>query len=189
MRFEKGHKEITKKRIIEVASKCFKKNGVSATGLAGVMTKSGLTNGAFYAHFKSKEALIEEALSAALTEQHSKLTNKGKIDIEEAIRSYLKESHITNWDEGCPSAALLPEIGRQSQSIKKTYQNGMMAYAKSLALLLPNPESEETLQAATAIFSLMLGTLQIARAIADPALKDKVLEDGIQSALKLIPMK
>jgi len=187
MRFEKGHKEITKKRIIDVASKCFKKNGVSATGLAGVMTKSGLTNGAFYAHFESKEALIGEALEAALTEQHSKLASKGKINIEEAIRSYLKKSHVTNWDDGCPSAALLPEIGRQSFSIKKTYQNQFISYAKSLALLLPNPQSDETLRVATAIFSLMIGTLQIARAVSDPLLADKILENGIQSALTLIP--
>jgi AcrR family transcriptional regulator len=188
MRYEKGNKEITKKRIIDVASKCFRKNGVSATGLAGVMTKSGLTNGAFYAHFESKEALIGEAILAALTEQHSKLTSKGQIDIEEAIRGYLKKSHVTHWDEGCPSAALLPEIGRQSLNIKKTYENQLMFYTKSLASLLPNPQSEETLKIATAIFSLMIGTLQIARAVSDPLLADKILEDGIQSALSLIPV-
>jgi AcrR family transcriptional regulator len=66
MRYEKGHKDATRRRILEVASRQFRENGVAAAGLAGIMAEAGLTNGAFYAHFKSKEDLLRAALADAL---------------------------------------------------------------------------------------------------------------------------
>src|ERR1700733_15266162 len=66
MRYEKGHKEATRQHIIDVASKQFRESGVAAAGLAGVMSAAGLTNGAFSAHFESKEDLVGAVLSDAL---------------------------------------------------------------------------------------------------------------------------
>src|SRR5580704_2469159 len=63
MRYEKGHKDATRARILEVASRQFRENGVAAAGLAGIMAEAGLTNGAFYAHFKSKEDLLRAVLA------------------------------------------------------------------------------------------------------------------------------
>jgi TetR/AcrR family transcriptional repressor of nem operon len=57
MRFEKGHKAATRRHIVDVASKCFRRDGVSAAGIAGIMGEAGLTKGAFFPHFESKEAL------------------------------------------------------------------------------------------------------------------------------------
>ncbi len=187
MRFEKGHKEVTRKRIIEVASKRFRKDGVAASGLAGIMADSGLTNGAFYAHFDSKEELVRESLSSALADQLAQLqqANEAAIDIEGAIRRYLNTSHLEGCEEGCPSAALLPEISRQPVPTRKAYEEQLLAYAKTLATLLPNPKSAQTKRKATAIFSLMVGTLQMARAVSDPLLVEEILEGGVQAALSL----
>ena len=115
MRFEKGHKETTRKRIIDVASKRFRKEGVSATGLAGIMAESGLTNGAFYAHFDSKDALVLEAISKALGDKLAQLEdlNDEKPDIESGIRQYLNKSHLQIDEDGWPSAALVRDIDRQ----------------------------------------------------------------------------
>lgn len=186
MRFEKGHKEITRKRIIDVASRRFRKDGVAASGLAGIMAESGLTNGAFYAHFDSKEDLVRESLSSALAEQLAQLqAHEGAIDVEGAIRRYLNTSHLAGCEEGCPSAALLPEIGRQPAPTKKAYEEQLLAYAKTLATLLPHPKSAQSKRKATAMFSLMVGTLQIARAVSDPLLAEEILEEGVQTALRL----
>jgi AcrR family transcriptional regulator len=187
MRFEKGHKESTRRRIIEVASKRFRRDGIAASGLAGIMAESGLTNGAFYPHFDSKETLVKEALSNALDDQHSALTNDvtGPTNIEDAIRRYLNKSHLLGCDEGCPSAALLPEIGRQSESTKKMYEEAYRSYIDGLASLLPEPESAKSRRQSTAIFALMVGTIQIARAVSDPQLAEGILEDGVQAALRL----
>lgn len=187
MRFEKGHKENTRRHIIDVASKRFRRDGIAASGLAGIMAESGLTNGAFYPHFDSKENLVKEALANALTTQHSALTNgdTGPTDIEDAIRRYLNKCHLLGRDEGCPSAALLPEISRQSDSTRKAYQDAYLAYAEGLANLLPDPRSDNSRRKAAAIFALMVGTIQIARAMSAPKLAEDILEDGVQAALKL----
>jgi AcrR family transcriptional regulator len=187
MRFDKGHKENTRRRIIDVASRRFRKDGVAATGLAGIMAESGLTNGAFYPHFDSKETLVREALSSALNDQLSALTSEedGAVDIEDAIRRYLNKSHLKGCEDGCPSAALLPEIGRQSDPTKKVYEEAYLAYAEGLALLLPDPASAKSRRQAATIFGLMVGTIQIARAVSDPQLAEEILEDGVQAALKL----
>ncbi len=73
MRYEKGHKDATRQHIIDVASRQFRGNGVAAAGLAGIMAEAGLTNGAFYAHFKSKEDLVRAVLADALGRRETTL--------------------------------------------------------------------------------------------------------------------
>ncbi|MCQ6257168.1 TetR/AcrR family transcriptional regulator [Pseudomonas sp. Q11] len=188
MRFDKGHKENTRKRIIDIASRRFRKDGISASGLAGIMAESGLTKGAFYPHFDSKDTLVREALANALAEQLRNLDDAaaGSIGIEDAIRRYLNTPHLTGYEGGCPSAALLPEVGRQPDLTKEAYEEGLLAYVRNLAALFPNPKSQHNLQRAIAVFSLMAGTLQIARAVADPLLAEEILEGGVQAALVLV---
>ncbi|WP_424630522.1 TetR/AcrR family transcriptional regulator [Bradyrhizobium sp. SYSU BS000235] len=184
MRFEKGHKENTRKHIIDVASKRFRKDGAAASGLAGIMSEAGLTNGAFYPHFESKDALVREAVASALADQHEKLQKAGAKDsVESIIRGYLDVSHLKGRENGCPSSALLPEIARQPGSTRKAYQEGLLAYVETLGKALPASSSSS--QRAMAIFSLMVGTLQIARAVPDAARAAEILEGGIQAALTL----
>ena len=66
MRYAKGHKGATRKPIVEVASKRFRREGVAAVGVASLMSDAGLTRGGFYAHFGSKEELFREAVKSAL---------------------------------------------------------------------------------------------------------------------------
>jgi len=67
MRYDKGHKDETRRHILDVASAQFRESGIAAVGLAGIMSEAGLTNGAFYTHFASKEDLVQEVLTDALT--------------------------------------------------------------------------------------------------------------------------
>jgi TetR/AcrR family transcriptional regulator, transcriptional repressor for nem operon len=187
MRFEKGHKEKTRKRILDVASRRFRKDGVAASGLAGIMSEAGLTNGAFYAHFESKESLLREALANTIADRRAQLERDtgAQSSIEDAIRWYLNKSHLEGIEEGCPSAALLPEIGRQSESTRKVYEDGLPSFVSVLAAYLPDPGSAASKRRAMAIFSLLVGTLQIARAVTDKALAEDILEGGVEAALRL----
>jgi AcrR family transcriptional regulator len=187
MRFEKGHKENTRRRIIDVASRRIRKDGASATGVAGIMTESGLTNGAFYAHFESKDALVREALASALADQTAQLTHAQTEPggIEAAIRNYLDPSHLERYEDGCPSAALLPEVGRQPVATRQAYEDGLRAYLGQLARMLPGSDPHKREQRAAALFALMAGTLQIARAVADPQLAENILTEGVDAALLL----
>lgn len=187
MRFEKGHKEATRRHVLDVASQRFRRDGVSASGIAGLMEAAGLTNGAFYTHFESKEALVREALGCALGEQHSQLEQdrQAGLDLEGAVRRYLNMAHLADAANGCPSAALLPEIARQPAATRMIYDEGLRAYVEDLALLLPDAGTEASRRRAMAIFGLMAGTLQLARAVPDADQAEVILEGGVEAVLRL----
>jgi TetR/AcrR family transcriptional repressor of nem operon len=187
MRFEKGHKAATRRHIVDVASKCFRRDGVSAAGIAGIMGEAGLTKGAFSPHFESKEALVREALASALADQQYRLDQDQRtgLDLEGAIRGYLNRAHLEDPAGGCPSAALLPEITREPLSTRQAYGEGLLSYVSTLAALLPDAGSATSGRRAMAIFGLMVGTLQFARAVADAAQAEQILEGGVEAALHL----
>ena len=186
MRFEKGHKEATRQHILEVASRSFRRDGVSAAGIAGIMSEAGLTNGAFYPHFASKEVLIREALASALADQQHRLEDRRTaMDLEGTIRSYLNRSHLEEPASGCPSAALLPEIARQPLATRQAYEEGLRGYVSTLAELLPDAGSPTSVRRATAIFALKVGTLQLARAVPNATDAEQILEGGVEAALRL----
>jgi TetR/AcrR family transcriptional regulator, transcriptional repressor for nem operon len=187
MRYEKGRKDATRQRIVEVASKQFRGGGLAATGIASVMSEAGLTNGAFYPHFSSKDDLITKTLAAELAKQNERQkqfvgTDEG---LERAIRSYLRRGHRENAKGGCPSAALLPEIARAPRETRQAYQDGLAAIIDTLARHFPDDTEDQSRRKAIAIFGLLVGTMQIARAIPNAALAQKVLDDAVDAALTL----
>lgn len=186
MRFEKGHKDATRKRILEVASRQFKKEGAS-TGLAGIMAEAGLTNGAFYAHFESKDALFREALCEALGEQLQRLEQQpGESSIWDGfVKGYLSEDHLRNREGGCPSAALLSEIGRQPHDTREAYEDNLRGFIATLANSLSPQTSEAQSHRTWATFSLLVGAMQMARAVADPSLSKKILRSAAEAASAL----
>jgi AcrR family transcriptional regulator len=186
MRFEKGHKAATRRHIIDVASKCMRRDGISAAGIAGIMGEAGLTKGAFSPHFESKDALVREALASALSDQQHRLDEDHRrgLDLEGAIRRYLNRAHLEDPTGGCPSAALLPEIARQPLSTRKDYEKGLRSYVATLAALLPDADAGAS-RRATAIFGLMVGTLQFARAVPNATQAEQILEGGVEAALHL----
>ena len=188
MRFEKGHKAATRRQIIDVASKCMRRNGISAAGIAGIMDEAGLTKGAFSPHFESKDALVREALASALSDQQHRLDEDHRrgLDLEGAIRRYLNRAHLEDPTGGCPSAALLPEIARQPLSTRKDYEKGLRSYVATLAALLPDADASASRRRATAIFGLMVGTLQFARAMPNATQAEQILEGGVEAALHLV---
>jgi len=185
MRFEKGHKAATRRHIVDVASKCLRRDGVAAAGIAGIMSEAGLTKGAFSPHFESKEELVREAVASALADQQHRLDEDQRrgLNLKGAIRRYL--NHLENSAGGCPSAALLPEIARQPLSTRQDYEKGLRSYVSTLAALLPDADSVAKGRRATAIFGLMVGTLQFARAVPDAAQAEQILEGGVEAALHL----
>src|SRR5437762_14285989 len=110
-RYGKEHKQATKRRIIEVAGRRLKRDGIDGSGIAAVMADAGLTNGAFYAHFESKDDLVATAVADQLHEQGASLQTRpsDRAGVEQYIRDYLSVQHRRHPDEGCPSAALRDE--------------------------------------------------------------------------------
>src|SRR5271154_1710562 len=186
MRYDKGHKDTTRQRILEVASRQFREQGVAAVGLAGIMAEAGLTNGAFYAHFDSKENLVREVLSSAgFHNKLSKAAARGA-GLEGAIRDYLSPSHRDNPGEGCPTSALVAEIARHPKATRDTFTGKVAGVVELIAASLDSGTPAERWRKAAAVYGLMVGTLQIARALNDRKLSDEILQNGADQAVALV---
>jgi AcrR family transcriptional regulator len=191
VRYGKEHKQATRQRIIETAGRRFKQDGLDGSGVATLMADAGLTNGAFYAHFASKDDLIATMVADQLRGQNAAVNSvtPGRAGVEEFVREYLSVQHRDNAAEGCPSAALLDEIARSAAPIKEVYTEGQLAVIDDFTVHL-NPRDPESMRGlALSVFALMVGTLQLSRALSDRALADEVLEQGLQNALTLLNVK
>ncbi len=189
MRYEKGHRELSRARILDVASKRFRKEGVAAVGLATVMSDAGMTNGAFYNHFDSKEALVRDVLAATMDKRREntlKLIQGDGAGMEAAIRNYLSFAHRDKPESGCPSASLMPEIGRHPIETRAMYTARIKEFVELIASNFKNPDETTRLQQATALFGLLVGTVQLARAVSDKAMSNSILEGGLKTALSLL---
>ncbi len=186
MRFEKGHKEQTRQRIIKVASERFRKDGVEAVGIAGLMAEAGLTHGGFYAHFESKEDLLREAMVAAMDTTRERLNRAAETNgLEGLVRRYLRPSHRDTPQDGCTIASLVAEIARHEPQTRAVFSRRVEAFLARIAAHLPERPEAQKQPAAIGILSVLLGALQLSRAVTDPALSDAILENGIRSALRL----
>jgi len=185
VRYAKEHKQATRQRIIETAGRRLKRDGIDGSGVATLMKDAGLTNGAFYAHFESKEDLVATVVSEQLRGQREWLASfpPGRDGFEQMVRTYLSPEHRDNPEEGCPSAALLDEIGRWTDPAKETYTGSVLAVIDDIAARLAPQDPSSARTTTLSIYALMVGTLQLARALADRQLSDDLLEQGIRNAL------
>src|SRR5689334_18188188 len=103
-RYAKEHKHETRQRIIDTAGHRFKQDGIDGSGVATLMADAGLTNGAFYAHFESKDDLVAHAVAEELRAQHAVLSAlpPGKKSLEAFVVEYLSPEHRDGRAEGCP---------------------------------------------------------------------------------------
>jgi TetR/AcrR family transcriptional regulator, transcriptional repressor for nem operon len=188
MRYSKDHKQATRQRILEAAGRRFKQEGIDGAGVAAVMSDAGLTNGAFYAHFASKEDLVANVLADQLRAQHQSFDAQppDRGGLEAFIRSYLSPQHRDQCADGCPSAALLDEITRRPAATKQIFTDELMGVIDDIASRLDPTDAKAARTDALTLFGLMLGALQLARALTDHDLSDQLLARSMGTAMKLL---
>ncbi|MFF7159772.1 TetR family transcriptional regulator [Streptomyces sp. NPDC008139] len=188
-RYGKEQKQATRQRIIETAGRRFKQDGIDGSGISTLMADAGLTNGAFYAHFASKEDLVATAVADQLATQYANVIEQaapGTAGLEQIVRWYLSPQHRDSPDDGCPSAALLDEIGRCTDETKQAYTDGVLAVIDGIAARLAPADLRSVRTKTLSVYAMMVGTLQLSRALADPRLSDELLDEGIRNALTLL---
>jgi TetR/AcrR family transcriptional repressor of nem operon len=187
MRYEKEHKDQTRQRIVETAAFRFREHGIEGEGVKSLMAAAGLTNGAFYNHFESKEDLAREAVTAALKDRVARLQHW--IDSGQGlgglIRSYFSAGHRDNPGRGCPSSAVAAEVARHSDPVREAFTAGVNEFLDLAATQWPALTPAKARERAIALYGLMAGTMQIARATNDPAVSEEVLAAGRRAALEL----
>lgn len=192
MRYEKGHKDETRRRIVETAARRFRKDGIEATGIAGLMAEAGLTHGGFYAHFPSKEELVRSAVDVALTgatAEHAIAAAAARAEggdgLEIIVRRYLSRTHRDHPETGCAIATLAAELARSSNETRAIFARDTGDLVELIAGELPDPASADARTRAAMVLALMVGTLQLARGAPDAAASDALLAAGRQAALTL----
>lgn len=188
MRYAKGHKAGTRQKILETASREFRRQGLDGIGLADIMSQAGLTHGGFYSHFSSKDELVRQTLHETFTPlKNTVFRHEGESrNLEEIIRGYLSPRHRNHPERGCPAAALVEEIARQPRDTRQVFSEILNERLIDLENGLPRGLSLKIRRKkAMAIFSTIMGALQLSRTVPDPETSEQLLEAGIEAALAI----
>lgn len=187
-RYGPGRKQETKQRIIDAAGRRFKQDGIDGSGIATLMSDAGLTNGAFYAHFSSKNDLVAAVVAEQLAEQRATFEAQAAEPdgLERIVREYLTLEHRDDRECGCPSAALLDEIDRCTDSTRQVYTDGLLSLVDGIAAHLAPQDPRSARLPVLGVVALMIGTLQLSRAVTDRELAGHMLDHGARTALALL---
>jgi TetR/AcrR family transcriptional repressor of nem operon len=185
-RYSTEHKAATRRRMIESAGRRFKEDGFDGAGIATLVADAGLTNGAFYGHFASKDDLIASVVAQQLADQVAVVDALSDLEaVVDYLRDYLSPSHRDDRAGGCPSAALLDEVGRCDISVREAYTEGSLALIEAITRRLAG-DPERMTEQAIGLFTLLVGSIQLARAVTDPDLSDRILAAAFSNAMTLV---
>jgi TetR/AcrR family transcriptional regulator, transcriptional repressor for nem operon len=189
VRYPKEHNQETRQRIITAAGRRLKRDGIDGSGVAALMNDAGLTIGAMYTHFGSKDSLVALAIADQLHTLNANIvaqTEPGPAGLEQVVRWYLSAHHRDDPDDGCPNAALLDEIRRCTAPTRQAYTDGVLLVIDGLAARMTPEDPPAARVKALSLLGLMAGTLQLCRALTDRQLSDELLEQGLRNALALL---
>jgi TetR/AcrR family transcriptional repressor of nem operon len=167
MRYSTDHKQHTRDRIVEAASRGFREHGVDGLGLAALMSELGLTHGGFYAHFPDKEALVRAACERAFADGWEGFERQPGVTPRDSVRriarSYLSPARRAARGDGCLIAALGPELARSTPAVRRHATAMVDAGLTTLAARMPGRTAARRRDAATLLISMLVGTMVVSR--------------------------
>ena len=180
MRYPAKHKLETHQKIVKDASRRVRAEGMNGAAVAAVMRDTGLTDGGFYKHFGSKDDLLLESLREGFREIEDALAHAAEqLPPGEAwkaiVKTYLSVDLCEHPDRGCPLAALAPELARADKNMKPQIAAELVNYKSRMLPFMPGRRTADKERAFFAIFSTMVGAVEIARMLPDRAMREKVL--------------
>jgi TetR/AcrR family transcriptional repressor of nem operon len=166
--------------VINVASRLFRGRGFDGIGLKDLMKGAGLTQGAFYKQFASKDDLAAQASRRALESAFSRWSAAAaanpKDPLGAVIAFYLSTEHREERMDGCPIVALGSDAARQGRDVKASFEAGIKAHLEVLGRLIAETDGEAPQGKAMAILSTMVGALTLSRVVNDPDLAQAFLD-------------
>lgn len=179
-------KEASHERIVDAASRAIRRSGYDGTGVADIMKEAGLTHGAFYAHFASREAMLAEAADRAGAESNAFAASViAAVPPDQALQAlmqvYLSKEHLESIETGCPISALGSEMPRQSPEVRSAATRRIKEMIDLIARQLPDWGQPAAHERALVTVATMVGTLMLARAVNDPVLSDALCRATLKS--------
>jgi len=187
MRVSRTQAEKNRQTVIDVASRLFREHGFDGIGLKDLMESAGLTQGAFYKQFASKEDLAAQASRRALESAFQRWSAAAAANPQDpfgaVIAFYLSTEHRAERMEGCPVVALGSDAARQGADVKASFEAGIREYLELLGPWVGEADGEEPSSKAMALLSTMVGAVLLSRAVNDERLSKRLLEAAAESVL------
>lgn len=179
MKVSKAQVAEHRERIVESASRLFRRRGFDGVGVAELMAAAGLTNGAFYRHFASKAALIAETCGRVFATRFDPWRRlegpDGAAQVQGFVRDYLSAQHLAARDDGCLYASLSGDVARQDALVRGVFTDNLSRRLAVLAQALGGAPTTAR-QRALGSAATLVGALMLARAVADPELSREILD-------------
>jgi len=193
MRVSRIQAEENRQKVIDVASQLFREHGFDGIGLKDLMKGAGLTQGAFYKQFASKDDLSAQAASRAL----ESTLNRWKVaaeenpqdPLEEVLALYLSMEHLAKRMDGCPVAALGSDAARQGGGLKAAFEAGITEQLEMLGGWIGDNHRNEFSGRAMVILSTMVGAMILARAVNDTELAREFLDTAADHVRAVVAAK
>jgi TetR/AcrR family transcriptional repressor of nem operon len=189
MRVSKKQAAQNRQKILTAATRLFRERGIGATGVDAITADAGLTHGAVYSQFGSKQAIAAAAMREALAssrriwrrllERHG----RGKV-FPALVAGYLSRDHRDSAGRGCLVAALGSEIAKQPEGVREAFTAELEEGLELLAGLMPRTGEACGYDDAIAAFASMAGGLILARAVSDERLSNRILEATAQQVIR-----
>jgi TetR/AcrR family transcriptional regulator, transcriptional repressor for nem operon len=179
MRVSRAQAEENRETVINVASRLFREHGFDGIGLKDLMKGAGLTQGGFYKQFASKDNLAALASRRAMesaTRRWSDAATNNADPLEAVMQFYLSSGHRGEKAEGCPLVALGSDAARQSEEVRRPFEDGIRAHFEVLDELMDDAKSASPSGKAMAILSLMVGAVTLSRIMEDEDLSQRILD-------------
>lgn len=185
-------KDATHERIVSVAARAIRRSGYDGTGVADIMKEAGLTHGAFYSHFASREAMLAEAAAKACAESAAGVAGLAAaappgMTLQAMLAAYLSREHVEQQEAGCPLAALGSETSRQAPELRRVVTRHIKATIDLLARQSPDWGQHGAHERALVTLSTMVGAVMLARAVDEPGLSDGLREAALKHLSSMEP--
>ena len=189
MRVSRDQAEKNRQTVINVASQLFREHGFDGIGLKDLMEAAGLTQGAFYKQFASKDDLAaqasERAFESAIRELSVAAEANPKDPLGAVIALYLSMEHREERGDGCPVVALGADAARQGPDVKASFEAWIRKYLEMLGPWLGESDGEDSTDRAMAVLSTMVGAMVLSRAVNNKRLAKRFLQAGAKSLMRL----
>jgi TetR/AcrR family transcriptional repressor of nem operon len=184
MRVSRLQAEENRQNVINVASRLFRERGFDGIGLKDLMEGAGLTQGAFYKQFASKDDLAAQASKRAVESAARRWTAAAEANPKDPLGAvigfYLGMEHRGERKDGCPIVALGSDAARQGSEVKASFEAGIKAHLEILGRLIAKADGDATGRAAMAVLATMVGALTLSRIVNDRKLARAVLDAAAQ---------
>jgi TetR/AcrR family transcriptional repressor of nem operon len=179
-RYPAERKLQTRARIVAAAERLIKVRGPQGASVEAVMREAGLTVGGFYAHFPSKEALVDEALLAGVERSLGSMVQGLEHAAPAAfartlIDRYLEQATVDELGQACPLTLLLPDVARADENARQAFAARTAQLVARVETRLPVVAGMAPRDVALAVFASLAGAVSFARAAATARGRDRIL--------------